>query len=364
MDMFFDLNQTKFKSELHRIIWTMGRQVVPFEISTAEITDNEMLEGLKQVYDFAVEHYLNVFANPDVYLNIIDRMNAYLNSVYKEIIENKVERMLNYFNYLPANKAIQTEGEWVIKTAAENDETLEMLDLLAPMGIRYEIKEDLNLLNKQPRTLIIKNVKYPLFIKYLSLFHTANSKNKVYASSYITFCDFRVFNKRYSKTVEETMRLIPANERKFVTHFYDFFMSINAKPKPRADIHNEFTFKYKKQSVLTIKDDGSMNIHLGQHPKNDSADYFFNAIENLPNKDEFKAFIVENNRHCKGCKGKSFEKCSGRHETNLPDKHRYLCLHTFRINKATREKYDYDLYAKMLKQVLDLRIESIDNSEL
>jgi len=361
--MFFDLNQTEFKSELHRIIWAMGRQVVPFEISTAEITDNEMLEGLRQIYDFTNEHYKNVYDIPYVYLDIINRMNNGLNSIYKEIDSNKVERMLGFSSFLNVWKTkVNLEDERVLVTTVTSNEQLEMLDLFAPMGIKYEICGDLNLLSKQPRTLRIQNVKYPLFMKHIVHFNKISAMKKVYADFYVTKCDFRVLNKRYSKTVEEIMRLIPAGEREIVTHFYDFLISIGAKPKAIADARNHFTFKCKKQNVLTVYEDGSMNIHLGQHPKNDSADYFFNAIESLPNKEEFKAFIVENNKHCKGCKGKKFfAECSGRHETNLPDKHQYVCLHRFSINNVMREKYDCNFYVKMLKQVLDLRIESIDN---
>jgi hypothetical protein len=49
--MIFDTNHTDFESDLQRKIWSYGIRVIPLERTLTEITDNELLNGCKQVYE-------------------------------------------------------------------------------------------------------------------------------------------------------------------------------------------------------------------------------------------------------------------------------------------------------------------------
>ena len=70
--MKFDINQTEFPSPKHKSIWDLWRQIVPLDISLADISDHEMREGCTQIYNWTQEYLEAMYNNPDKYRKGID----------------------------------------------------------------------------------------------------------------------------------------------------------------------------------------------------------------------------------------------------------------------------------------------------
>ena len=63
--MRFEPNQVDFPSPRHKAIWDEGRRIVPLEVSLADITDPEMIEGCTQIYNWTQEYFAAIYANPE-----------------------------------------------------------------------------------------------------------------------------------------------------------------------------------------------------------------------------------------------------------------------------------------------------------
>ena len=352
--MSLNLDQTEFVSKVQKALWMEGRQVVPFEISTAEITDPEMLEGLQQVFNCINDHYIAAFENTEAYrVTIIDKLERdYKNSVYDACDMSQANAILNFFWRLSENLV---GDEWVVNITEKNKNDFGMLDLLKNVGIQYE---------NNGTTIKIKNIKYPLFTKYYTLFIKACGQKNVYVNHYVSRLDFRVFNKRYSKSPNETLRIVPLYERKLVMELYDYVISKGAKPKASGNSHNGISLLYNKQGVMSIACDGSIGITLttahavGERETN-SRDLFFGELVNPTGKHEIYAFILGNTGRCHVCNGNAG--CGARHDTNVEGDNRHRCLRSFGINTEKSEKYGYENYIAIIKQIIDLRIKSLDN---
>ena len=181
--MHFDVNQAEFPSEIHQAVWAVGKSVIPFEISTAEITDQDLMEGLAQVYRFSLDLYTDMYRNPEKYELLYGR-----NCMISTGNVTAFHRML--YTLIHTDKATLKENDWEVQI--QKAEVKHQLDLLLPMGIVYESRDEV---------LTIKSEKYPLLLKYFYLCYEASQKRKVNCLSYIVSCDFRIFNKRLFKRV-------------------------------------------------------------------------------------------------------------------------------------------------------------------
>ena len=168
--MMFNKNQTEFPSKIHEVIWDIGCRVMPFEISTAEITDPEMLEGLRQIYDLAQQLYVDMYNNPEKYISL------------------------------------------------EIDNTWTASDYVA---------EHL----KNP---VIDRAKYPLYEKYFRLFEAASIKRKVYINEYLCCLNFRVLGKRVSKKIEDTVRPMSDINKAFALGLHNYMLAKGIKPRLHA----------------------------------------------------------------------------------------------------------------------------------
>ena len=65
--MHFDLNQEVFENKTKKAIWLFGRDLVPLEVSLANISDERDKEGYTQVYRYTHNLFSDMYENPNEY---------------------------------------------------------------------------------------------------------------------------------------------------------------------------------------------------------------------------------------------------------------------------------------------------------
>lgn len=61
--MHFDLNQEVFENKTKKAIWLFGRDLVPLEVSLANISDERDKEGYTQVYRYTHNLFSDMYEN-------------------------------------------------------------------------------------------------------------------------------------------------------------------------------------------------------------------------------------------------------------------------------------------------------------
>jgi len=335
--MTFDSNKTEFNSEIHEMVYALGRRIVPFEISTAEISDKDMLEGLRQVYDFTVELFSDMYADPKKY-RLTDGVLAGDFHQYLFNIGRRQARVVN--------------NNWAVEAS-----DVDILGPLAPMGIYYESKNG---------STTIKSSKYPLFLKCFYMCCKASEKRKVNCWEYIVFCDFRIFNKRISLKLEDLTRALSDRDKAFVLELHDHLASKGIKPTPRK-YYNRILY-HKKYCLLKIDIFGSIPVEfgvcLGSSPNDEAFKFIVQEIEKLPNKEELLTYIVDNVNYCSYCCSRKGDKSCGGYWAELLGERRFFCpwFALTKRGKKNPSKVYNDHEINILKQFLDLRIKAIDSA--
>jgi len=350
--MLFGGNRTGFSSKLQETVWAYGRAVVPFDVSTAEITDKEMLAGLRQVYDFNAGVFSALFEKPEKY-------------IVKQDYDDPGTRAISILRFLcefAKLDAVRLEGdEWVIKPSdlkpaqlSKITEQLKKLDLLAPMGLSCEKKDG---------DIRITNTQYPMFVRYYVMLVDAAVKRKAYIWHNIVFCDFRILNKRLGLKFDDTIRSFTENNKAFALELHDFLLSKGCKPSYTI---RGTLYEYNKYDMTNIcgmvhercrnhgdLKDMSITLNptakLGRHEKNELYENMVNEIEKLPNRDEMLSYMSKYRKRCAGeqCVGRVAEFC--------------FCLDLKIAVNAENSDFSTNHDMKMIKLFLDLRIKAIDN---
>jgi len=196
----FDPNQTEFPSPAHQYIWQLAQNIIPFETSTADIADTDLLHGLRQVYDCMGDYFSLMYENPALYLGTAVNMlghadgnyypifaEHFIHGIVKPAVEGAfVSAKANWTDY---TSPLELSGnDWVVSETVSTD-FIESLAALAPLGMAYE---------KIGRKIIIKNTRYPLFFKYALLFAERWELRKKYFRHVYRFltCDFSIFPRK------------------------------------------------------------------------------------------------------------------------------------------------------------------------
>jgi len=345
--MLFNEKQPKFQSEVQKIIWAYGRAVVPFEVSTAEITDAEMLEGLRQVYDFNAEVFAALLENPE-------KHNANINTADMGRGALCFPRSLGEF--VRFDSVSLSGNEWIINTNGlapaklkKIMERFNTIDLFKPMGISYESNNGV---------IRIRNTKYPLFVKYYTLLVKAAERRKADIWRHIVFCDFRILNNRFSVKFCDVLKFFSENNKAFALELHNFLLLKGCK----ANINcHSAGYVYKKHSVASIfvtvsshcrhhtdLKRMSIDLALSRGKKDEIYLYMLNEIEKLPIKDELLSYLSDNRKRCNtmGCKGSEAENCGS-------------VAFVVSIN-AENNDFSNNHDMNLLKQILDLRIKAIE----
>jgi len=304
--MLFDGKQTEFQSEVHKIIWAMGRRIVPFEISTAEITDSELLEGLRQVYDFTVELFSDMYVNPDKYELTTKNIGFFHEHLFKLLKQNKVKEA----------------NEWVAE----------------------------------------KTSKYPLFLKYFAMCVEASQRRPQNSLAYVMYCDFRIFNKRINLKIDDLARALPDREAAIILGMHNYLLQLGAKPYPRVSYVNiQYECKKNYFATMLIGNSTPLGVYVSLGKKDDDEQYKFiiAEIEKLANKEELLEFLARSIKCCTYCCTSARDKSCGKAKwADFFGERRLLC--GFELKVPNKGKIIDARDIELLKLILDLRIKAID----
>jgi hypothetical protein len=344
--MIFNKNQSEFESNIHKAVWAAGKSVVPFELSTAEITDPGLLEGLRQVYDFTLDILSDMYNAPDKY-----------ELQYGENCLSGNGSVTSFHSYLcsMAEKVQLIDNYWSVDS--DQIKNYHKLDLLSSMGITYK--------NNGNETKIISE-KYPLFLKYYYLCYEASLRRKVNCFNYVMSCDFRIFNKKFGRKLNDTLIVLSDRDKAYALELHNYLLSRGIKNKP-CQYYNRITYEYKNQFVMNIEILGStylfFQVSLGKNINDPAYGFIVNEIEKESDKEELQKYIAENITCCNMCFAhKTLKKRCGRW-ADIFGRRRLLCFEFCLSNKKKSERNiiysDYDI--RMLKRFLDMRIKAIDS---
>jgi hypothetical protein len=342
--MIFNPNQTEFPSQKHKTIWDAGRQIVPFEVSIADIIDPEIREGCMQIYNWTQEYLELMYNEPDKYNG-----NPY--------------SMFRLLDDIAENAEI-INGGMAFSIKKYENQILKNPCLLDIPLIGLEITD-----NDGCKILI--NNKYPLFCMYFKLFYNASSKKIANRLEYLMCNDFRVFASKYKRSIDDLLRVLPDNLRSYVLGIHEYALSEGAKLESHK-YYCHFRYMYKKQFVLMLsRNDGRdtpLNIAVPWRLKNvkgDSFDKFMQVVDSQPDQDELISYIQKEICACNACdkRKKASERCTNVWKV-INGKRRLLSIcHAdickWKAAKTNLQYFDYDI--KMLKRLIDVRFQQIDN---
>jgi len=282
------------------------------------------------------------------------------------------------FDFKKQGKVRFTDKGWKFKEIDLNKDWqkniglfFKIFDLLAPLGFSHESIDGM---------IAINSNMYPLLPKYYNMLYEKAEKRKMYVFDYVVSCDFRLFNKRYSKTVDDTMRLILDMDKAAVMELHNFMISNGAIPTPRPDARNSALYEYKERYLMRITVDSSLDLHfsvqLGANQSDEVFKFMVEEITTLPNSKEMFSYFVKNMRYCHYCSFKLSNTCGiycnkiewlkdepfGSMEEFFANE-RYVKLGIGLVIRKNAVRCDYDSEGeyKMLKQILDLHIKAIDS---
>ena len=326
--MIFDVNQTEFESDYQRSIWHYATHIVPLEVSLADITDSEIREGCKQVYDCTMEILEDMYNNPDEYAPLSPR--AFLNDYFLWIIRGGV--LIKY-----------------------RDRFERSLLLMPRHGFSYG--EDM-------RTL--SNPRYPLFADYLDKMAVLAKTKKQNLGGYLERRDFRLFNKRVTLTDDDLFRPLSDIHKSYFNELHNHALSIGAKLERKGCY--SFRYTYKKLHVL-ILNNYFLQIEVPYRMNNaynieGQFERFLEIAESQSDNDSLIAYMMRNLCICDGCRGRA----EGRKKINercgkwvkIRDKKRFISMCHPAVSKYNNS-YDHgDI--QMLKRMVDIRIEQIEST--
>lgn len=372
--MIFDGKQTEFPSEIHEHIWALGKRIVPFEISTAGFTDKEMLEGFRQIYDFTVELFTDMYKDPDKYKISFGKKIILENHSFVVCEGSRYALFIHHYLggfafHLGKNKKIMlANNNWIIKPEYMYEDWekdfFEIFELIEPIGIFYE--------NNSDGTITLKSSRYPLFFKYLIMFVEAGAKRKMGVSDYVNSCDFRVLNKQRKTTIDDMVRNLSESNKALVLELHNHLISKGIKRKLRGN--NCHDYSCKNENVLRIQNDprehNSMyldfRVSIGNSQNDEKFKFMLSEIETLPDKDNLLKYISDNINCCTLCGGHRVQQCGGNKWEEFLGEQKLFCW-AFGLSirrNSIRGIYDNEHDIKMLKQILDLRIKAIESLTL
>jgi len=350
--MIFNVNQTEFETPRHEAIWSEGRQIVPLEVSLANIAHPETREGCTQIYNWTQEFFEKIYHDP---------------SQFSGYTPHGMFRVLD----IAAKKTDVADGGLVISGKKYKQ-------LLSVAKKYLESLSDLSLAGLEivdcPGYKLLTNKKYPLFCKYFKLFSDGAYRKPINSLSYILFNDFRVLAPAYKRTLDDLLRVIPDKLKPYAIEMQAYALAKGAVLENHKT-YAQYRYKYKNRYVLVMQ---GGNPPLSNAPLDIAVPYrgagdgyfggFAKWVEIQPDRDEIAAFIQKEICACyKGCGGSGSEDnpmgCD-KAGTDIFGVKRHVsqCVRSVSRLAARGECTEYDEYdIKMLKRLIDIRMIQIEN---
>lgn len=340
--MIFDINQTEFPTARHKAIWNEGRQVVPLDVSLADIAALEMKEGCTQIYNWTREYFEQIYKDP---------------AQFSGYTPHGMFRLLDI-----AAKKTTVEGGGLVVTGRKYKQMLSSsekhLSDFPLVGLEITGGD----------TKLLTNKKYPLFCKYLKLFSDGAYRKPLNSLMYILYNDFRVLAPKYIRTFDDLLRVLPDKIKDYATEAQEYVLAKGAELENHK-AYGQFRYKYKGRYLLVLQRNNYRHTPLDIAVPYGPIEKYKELIENQPDRDEIVMYVKKEINVCDtvcvagivaglephGYCGKSARDIFG------DDKNISLCYQS--ISKWTAaadnsEYTDYDI--KMLKRLIDIRLSQLD----
>jgi hypothetical protein len=341
--MDFDKDREVFVSEKQMQLWDLGRNLIPSEISLADIKDDDFKECCLQLYQCAYDSYSDALNNMELYSeydsNFFISMMCCLVEC-SELLDNGsllINERKNFKSY---------------KTVVGDTERFRIFER---QGIFIEKDDGVSLVSSR---------KYPGSLKALYRMYHEEPKCVKYdyqRAIYLSRCDFRIFTKGFSPDFNDLLRPLPDKHRKCLLELHHHAISRRAKPDKRSYLDIQ-CYTYMGHHVMDVHPDKIVmmlthkgDLHDFPCDNNDRYNNFINEVKNSEQADKLIPFCIENVRYCSWCR-KSLK--------DSPRCHIWLDIFGSRqmlCKAGVIEIKNIDLQNVWIyKQLLDIRIKVID----
>lgn len=346
--MVFDVNQIEFITPRHKVIWDAGRQIVPIEVSLSDISDLEMREGCIQIYKWMQEYLEDIYNYPEKY-------SGYEPKGMFRLLDDIVENAEIFDTGL-----VFSENKYKQLLKSRQDYLLDF-PLVGLNIIDHGVNK------------ILTNTHYPLFCKFFKLFYEAAFKKKMNRSDYLIYNDFRVLASKYRRTFDDLLRILPDCLKAYAVELNEYCLTKGANLESHK-YYCYFRYKYKKENLLILQRNNWRDMPLdvavpyGLTSGKNSFENFMQIVEEQLDSDSLISYIQKEICCCDACGGrkKASERCSSMWK-DVHGLRRLLSLchrdiSKWKASKSNLSYNDYDI--KMLKRMIDIRFEQIDNLKL
>lgn len=345
--MTFDVNQTVFPSPQHQHIWNIGRQILPLDISLADIDDEQTREGCTQIYNWTQKYLETMYQKPEQYAGgdpyALFRM---LDSIAEDAVIAGGGLVFSCKLY---DRLMKSFGAY-------------MADL--PL-LGFDVDDQLS-------GKILRNRDYPLLCLYFKRLYEAANRKKVNRLDYLVFNDFRVLAPKYKRSLDDLLRTLPDDMKKFAVELHEYALKKGAKLESHQ-YYCFFRYKYKKETVLVLQKNGwrhtpldmAVSYLLHGHDVPGSLDCFLQAAESQSDADELIRYIQKEICKCDACRGAKTASTRCQQWKDVHGVRRLLagCHSDISKWKAPRSNLVYtedDL--RMLKRMIDIRFLEIERA--
>ena len=332
--MIFDVNQTEFKNDFQKQIWTFGKSVLPLEVTLVGIEDPETREGFTQVHQFIHDVLEDMYNNPDDD-EARKGFGHYVTYAIKEFVSegNFDESGLRWL--VPENK---------IKNNKFIEKQQSFMKYLKKFGFSCSDEG------------VFSNEKSPLLLKYWYRMYNKRTKSTEWVN-YIWECDFRVFTKEKRRTIEDLLRTLPDKNRPKFQELHDYAISKGAKREP--SYLAGYSYKYKNKRVLILGSNSSVTIPTGEWTSTgpQRLESFIHEAKTQEDGDKLIAFIQNAITRCTPqCR----YKCGYTVVFDIEGVKRALCINAYcrdilQINPCFN---DEDIH--LLKRMIDVKLKQVD----
>ncbi|NCA67708.1 MAG: hypothetical protein EOM87_06570 [Clostridia bacterium] len=235
-----------------------------------------------------------------------------------------------------------------------NDAFLRYLERIPRFGFSYDAYLDR-----------WSNDRYPLFCDYFTRFVVLAKERKQNMGGYLDRCDFRLFSKRIILTLDDLMRPLSDIERAYCLELHKYAVSKGMK----IDMKDPCFFRYIYKKLYSVEiQNNPLNVRViyrlnnGKHIP-DQFERYLAVVDNQTDKNELYNYIQGGICVCNACNGikKANARCGRWVDIKGARRLSSMCHPAIsKYRRGTNNTAYTDKDIKMLKRMIDVRVEQID----
>ena len=357
--MHFDLNQEIFENKTKKAIWLFGRDLVPLEVSLANIPDERDKEGYTQVYRYTHNLFSDMYENPNEYRlyppeNVMFYGVAYYGNLLIDIVKSS-ELMEDGTLMMAASVYHKMLKKGVRK---KDKSKFNRMSCLSRLGI--DVREGMV-------STVFESQRYPLLLEYYTRLQKQSQRYKLNCNSYVLSCDFRIFTKGYRHTIQNILDVLPERDRVYARVMHEYAIEKNLTVLP-CQYYHRVSYRYKGNYAMEfnvfLRFDMCIQLKHAAHPESTEFDRFLELVRNQPNAEELMEYCVHNLNYCNCCfHSKTKQQRCGKWR-DIYGHRRLVCGASISKQKGPEINCRYtDKDIPFLKQLLDLRLQVIDEMD-